>query len=307
MSNCSKRILSAILALSMATLHSGCRTPSIADEKAIGAEAQRVVRQQESLFRDAVTVHYVRTLGEELMRHARPTPFTVRFYVLENDQLNAAAYPSCKLYVNTGLILAVDNTAQLASVIAHEIGHCTARHFAKRYPKMRAASFFSYVFTILAGILTGSQIGVDAGAILGGIVGQAVVSAYTRDYEAEADQLGLEIMIKSGWDPREMQSMFELLQRTYGTGGGTPAFLRTHPTSPERIAAIGKEIEGMDFADNLRIEDGGRLQIIQKRIDLLLGTDVLDAEDDEFEDDEELEDEDEEEFEDEDDAGDDEE
>lgn len=266
----------------------GCGTLSVADEKQLGHQAQREVREQFTLMRDRVIVNYVRDLGQRLVQSARPSPFEFRFFVVEDDALNAFAVPGGAIYVNTGLILAANDASELLGVMAHEIGHVTARHVAQNYNRGRATGFVSNVVTILVAILTGSQLGAQGGQVLSGVAAQAFMSSFTREAEREADALCVETMVRGGWDPVGMIGMFESLQKEAGTGFRGPQFLSSHPATPERMDNVREQIASHEPLPPLRTDDGGRLEIIQQRIRLIVGTDeggLGDEDDEELEDD----------------------
>lgn len=265
-----KSPLACFLVLSLAT---ACGTLSVQDEKKLGHQVQRQVRDQYTLMRDRVVVNYVRDLGQGLVASARPSPFEFRFFVVEDPQLNAFAVPGGAIYVNTGLILDADDVSQLIGVIAHEMGHVTARHVAENYNRSRATGVVAQIVSLAIGILTGSSIGAQGGQLLSGVAAQAYLATYTRDAEREADQLAIETMIRGGWDPNGMGAMFQKLMEQSSGGAHMPQFLSSHPATAERIQNVADERAKYGEVPRLRSTDGGRLEIIQKRIELIVGTD----------------------------------
>jgi predicted Zn-dependent protease len=265
-----KSPLACFLVLSLAT---ACGTLSVQDEKKLGHQVQRQVRDQYTLMRDRVVVNYVRDLGQGLVASARPSPFEFRFFVVEDPQLNAFAVPGGAIYVNTGLILDADDVSQLIGVIAHEMGHVTARHVAENYKRSQATGVVAQIVSLAIGILTGSSIGAQGGQLLSGVAAQAYLATYTRDAEREADQLAIETMIRGGWDPDGMGAMFQKLMEQSSGGAHMPQFLSSHPATAERIQNVADERAKYGEVPRLRSTDGGRLEIIQKRIELIVGTD----------------------------------
>jgi len=120
----------AVALVLLASALTACGTLSVEDEKKLGAQYQAELRKQMIFVRDPVTVNYVRQFGEQLSGSARPSPFEFRFYVIEDEEINAFAIPGGAVYVNTGLLTKVHNGAELAAVLSHEMGHVTARHMA---------------------------------------------------------------------------------------------------------------------------------------------------------------------------------
>ncbi len=275
------RLSTAALALALAA----CGTLSVQEEKQMGAQTQAQLRKQLTFVRDPVTVNYVRKLGESLAKAARPSPFEFRFYVVEDETLNAFAIPGGAMYVNTGLMLAVDNTAELVGVLSHEMGHVTARHVAQMANRGRNTGFVANFFYLLVGILTGNPYLANAGGLAGSMAGQAYMGTYTRDAEREADALAVETMVNAGWNPEGMVTMFETLKAETGGYSG-PQFLSSHPATDERIENVQRDIAKYPGASKLKFDDG-KLPIIQERLRLIIGTDrEVPAEDDEGESDE---------------------
>lgn len=278
-----------VAALCAVLVLGGCGTLNVEDEKELGRQAQRWVRQNETIFRDPVTVRYVRDIAEELAVAAPPSPFEFRFYVLEEDTLNAKALPGGTIYVYTGLIEAVDNVSELAGVIAHEISHVTARHVAEQYRERRNVSVAQQFVGIIIAIMTGTQLGAQAGSVVTGVASGAYMARLGKEAEREADALAIDIMARAGYDPNGLWTMFETLRAEYGEGGFQ--FLSDHPAPTERIDSAKTAIEERNLPATLKIDDGGRLQIIQKRIEMLIGTDIEDFLDDDevddYEDDDE--------------------
>ncbi len=258
---------------------SACGTLSVQEEKQMGAQAQSQLRKQLTFVRDPVTVSYVRKLGESLAAAARPSPFEFRFYVVEDETLNAFAIPGGAMYVNTGLIQAVENSAELAGVLAHEMGHVTARHVAQMANRSRNTGFVANIFYMLVAILTGNPYLANAGGLAGSVAGQAYMNTYTRDAEREADALAVETLVHAGWNPEALVTMFETLKKESGGFSG-PQFLSSHPATDERIANVQRDIAKYPGTVKLRLDDG-KLPIIQERLKLIVGTDREEPADDE--------------------------
>jgi predicted Zn-dependent protease len=258
-------LLLAVLALT------ACGTLTVEEEKQMGAQAQAQLRRQLTFVRDSVTVNYVRKFGESLASAARPSPFEFRFYVVEDESVNAFAIPGGAMYVNTGLILAVSDAAELAGVLAHEMGHVTARHVAKMAKRGRNTGFVANIFYILVAILTGNPYLANAGGMAGQVAGAAYMNTYTRDAEREADALAVETMVHAGWNPEGMVTMFETLKRESGGYSG-PQFLSSHPATDERIENVQHDIARYPGSDKLKLKDD-KLPIIQERLKLIIGVD----------------------------------
>jgi predicted Zn-dependent protease len=264
-----------------AALALACAPLTVQEEKDLGRQVQRQVREQMTFVRDPVTVQYVRSLGQQLVNASPPSPFEFRFYVVEDETLNAFAVPGGAVYVHTGLINTVRDAAELAGVLAHEIGHVTSRHVAKMARRGRNTGVAAQVVSLLVAILTGNPYIADAGNVATSMAAQAYMSTYTQDAELEADRLAIDTMIRAGFDPQALISMFETLQQEHAGGVAMPGFLSSHPAPAERIQEVGRLIAARRPPPGLRRDDNGRLEIIQARLELIIGTDVEELSDDE--------------------------
>ena len=144
---------------------SGCGTLSVAEERDLGHQVQRQIRQDVQLMRDRVVVNYVRKLGARLAAAAGPSAFDRRFYVVEDEAPNAFAIPGGAIYLHTGTLLLAEDLSGVAGVLAHEIGHVTARHFANRYKRQRNTSYLGNAFAFVVYILTGNPYLGNAGSL----------------------------------------------------------------------------------------------------------------------------------------------
>ncbi len=285
-----RNYLRPIALVVLASFGSACGTLSVAEERRIGAAQQRQIRQTSGLLRDRVVVDYVRKLGDELAKSSETTPFELRFYVVEDESLNAFATFGGAIYINSGIITTSNDVSELAGVIAHEIGHVTARHLAQNAKRQQntgiAANLFAFALTILTGGV-GGQLGQAAAQQLTALTAIAYLNSFTREFEAEADRLAVKTLIKAGYDAEGMVRLFRTLQAEE-SGGSQIRFLQDHPTNEERIAQVQQLIAEAGSPDG-KSDDRGRLEIIQERIKLVAGTDsdVVDDEEEAEEDEEE--------------------
>ena len=227
-------------------------------------------------FRATIAAREKRALGDALTAAAPPSPFEFKFYVIEDEELNAVALPGGAIYVYTGLILAVDDVAALAGVIAHEIAHVEARHVAELYRRGRNTSVIANIAAFLIAALSGSPSVAEIGELGVDIAAQTYMATFTREAEREADYDAIEFLIGAGYDPHGMIDLFEELEREYEeTGVPIPQFLRTHPAPEDRIAAARELIRQQEPLPTLRRVDAG-LSLVQDRIHLYIGTEPLD-------------------------------
>ena len=201
-------------------------------EVRIGRELAAEVDRQAKFIDDPVITEYVNRVGQNIVLHSdAKVPFTIK--VIDSDEVNAFALPGGFFYVNKGLVLAADNEAELAGVMAHEIGHVAARHAVENQKKAELTQYAILIPTIIFGGGLGQLIYQGGGfaALLG-------FMRFSRSAEEEADKLGVQYMYAAGYDPTAMATMFEKLEAKNKKKPGTISKLfATHPAPPERRAA----------------------------------------------------------------------
>jgi len=167
-----------------------------------------------------------------------------RFFLVQDSTLNAFALPGGFVGVHTGLIVGTQSESELASVLAHEIGHVTQRHIARMLARQRQGSVMMIAAMVLAALAAGSNPQAAGGlASLGSTVAQQQMLGFSRDAEREADRVGLDMLRQGGFDADAMVSFLTRLQsagRLYESGA--PEYLRTHPVTSARIADIQARI-----------------------------------------------------------------
>ena len=201
-------------------------------EVKLGRQLAAQVERESKFVDDPIITEYVNRVGQNIVLHSdAKIPFTIR--VIDSDEVNAFALPGGFFFVNKGLLLAADNEAELAGVMAHEIAHVAARHAMENERKMQIIDY-----GMLAGILLGGGI---IGNVLyqgGGLIQGLSFLKFTRGAEEEADKLGVQYMWAAGYDPNAMATMFEKLEAKNKKKPGTIAKLfATHPAPPDRRAA----------------------------------------------------------------------
>jgi beta-barrel assembly-enhancing protease len=195
------------------------------------------VERQAKIINDPVIAEYVNRVGQNLVRNSdAKVPFTIK--VIDSEEVNAFALPGGFFFVNSGLILKADNEAELAGVMAHEIGHVAARHGTRQATRGEIA-----------------QLGMIPLIFMGGWTGYGIYQAasvlvpvgflkFSRAMESEADLLGLEYMYKAGYDPTAFVDFFEKIETLEKRKPGTVAkVFSTHPPTDSRIQAAQKNIQ----------------------------------------------------------------
>lgn len=198
-------------------------------EIALGRQLAAQVEQQAKMVEDPMITEYINRVGQNIVLNSdAKIPFTIK--VIDSDEVNAFALPGGFFFVNKGLIVAADNEAELAGVMAHEIAHVTARHAMENSGKGQLLGY-----GILAGIIFTGGIG---GAILQNTAGLGQALAFfkfSRGAEKEADNLGVQYLYAAGYDPTAMATMFEKLASKNKKKPGTISKLfSSHPQSVDR-------------------------------------------------------------------------
>jgi predicted Zn-dependent protease len=230
--------------------HDGRFVPE-ADERALWSESDRMERalaESELLYADPDVEAYLTGVAERLLAAGLGSAdLRPRVRVLKDPFLNAFALPNGAVYVHTGLLARVQNEAQLASVLAHEIAHFTRRHALREKRQARSRAATGHVLLAVLAGMTGSSYGpasrplFELGVPLAGLWVEASVTGYSRELESEADREGLRALLAAGYDGREALKVFELFQRELDLLGiEEPFFLGSHPRVAERKASFDR-------------------------------------------------------------------
>ena len=201
-------------------------------EVRMGREAAAEVDRQAKFVDDPLITEYVNRVGQNIVLHSdAKVPFTIK--VIDSDEVNAFALPGGFFYVNKGLILAADNEAELAGVMAHEIAHVAARHAVENQTKASLLEYAALGGSIFLGGIPGMIYQNTAGI---GLLG--IFMKFSRGAEEEADRLGVQYMYAAGYDPGAMATMFEKLEaKNKKKPGLISRAFSTHPAPPDRRAS----------------------------------------------------------------------
>jgi len=202
------------------------------EEVALGGKAYvPAVQQQGGFYRDRELEEYVQGVGMRLARVSHRPNLNYRYRVLNSSVPNAFALPGGYIVVNRGLLVGLSDEAEMAAVLAHETGHVTAKHSLAGYQRAMAANVLVAGVVLAAGGRTGVQ-------EVSGITASLIENGYSRDQEREADWLGIDYMVKAGYNPEGAVQLQEYFYRQL-EGGKNPMWaeglFRTHPFSKERL------------------------------------------------------------------------
>jgi predicted Zn-dependent protease len=213
----------------------------ISEEKeiAIGKQYSEEIDKSAKIINDPVINEYVNRVAQNIARNSDlKVPLTVK--VIDAPGINAFALPGGYLYVQSGLLLAADSEAQVAGVIAHEVAHVAARHWASQQTK---ATILQYAMIPL--IFTPMTYGVYYGVMEAYMNGVPLAFLkFSRGDEAEADYLGMQYLYKAGYDPASYEEIFsKVIDEERRSPGSVPKIFMDHPPTPDRIVAIDKEMK----------------------------------------------------------------
>jgi predicted Zn-dependent protease len=211
-------------------------------ETQLGASAAKDILKKEPIANDPNTVELVRRVGERIAAVADRPDFSWAFYVIdEPETINAFCLPGGKVFVYTGILPLAPDEAQLATVMGHEIAHALARHGAERMSMALAAEAGGAVASAALGFSNPTTANAFMQAY-GVATNVGVLLPYSRAQESEADQIGLALMAKAGYDPAAAVTFWQNMEKAKEGKAKPPAFLSTHPADAERIANIERLI-----------------------------------------------------------------
>ena len=235
-------------------------------ERRIGESIMREIRQDPTYLDDAETEDYLQSLGSRLVQANPAARQDFEFFVLRDHTINAFALPGGFVGVHTGLLLASDTESELASVLGHEIAHVSQRHIARMLSQQQRLQMPVMVALAAALLLGRSRPDLAMGAAAAAQGGAVQASlGYSRDYEREADRVGLQTMENAGFDPRAMAAFFEKLQRSTRVSDDStfPGWLRDHPVTTERIADVQNKASAMPYHQHA---DTAEFQLVRAKL-----------------------------------------
>jgi predicted Zn-dependent protease len=227
----------------------------------MGKQYAMMVESSARMVQDPVVTEYVNRVGQNLVRNSdAKVPFTIK--VVDSDDINAFALPGGFFYVNSGLILAADDEAELAGVMAHEIAHVAARHATREMTRANYVSLASVPLMFIPswGLYEAASAGLSLAL-------PVTFMHFSRSFEGEADYLGLQYMYKAGYDPQAFISFFEKIKAREKQKPGTLAkAFSTHPQTPDRILKSQQEIRDILPARPEYIVDTSEFDVVKARL-----------------------------------------
>ena len=253
-----RMLAGAVLAATVA----GCGV-STQQEVQMGQEYATQINQQLPIIQDPEVNRYINVLGDSIARLTPRQELPWQFFVVNSNEVNAFAVPGGYIYVNRGLIERAQNLSQLAGVLGHEIGHVVKRHSIKQMQQQQGAQVGVTLGCVLLNACNSqiAQTGINVAA-------GAIFAKFSRDDETQADEVGIENVVRAGISPNGIPQMFQiLLQERQSNPGAVDLWFSTHPTEESRIADTERIISQIDPAilRSLTV-DSPRFHEFQQRI-----------------------------------------
>lgn len=208
---------------------------TIEDEKKLGKEFYDKLEENKLILNNKVLNDYVNQIGKLVLAQTTKAPFQFNFYIIDSSAMNAFATPGGYIYINKGIIMSAENEAQLAGVVAHEIGHANARHIASIIEKSQRLNIAALA-AVLAGAFLGgggqSSAAIAAFSLAGA---SSMTLKYMREHEEEADRMGIEYLVKANYYPAAIIDFLKIMKQHEFLSKSMPSYLLTHPGTDDRI------------------------------------------------------------------------
>jgi len=223
------------------------RAITIGEEEELSKEFMKTTQDQYPFIRDPSIVGYVTSVGEKILKTMPTQPFTYRFFVLRQPVFNAFAGPAAHIFINSGLMAAMESEDELAGILAHEIVHAMARHISQKIDQSSKMNL-----ALIGGLIAGVFLGMAGGGELGSAVatsamaaGQSASLAYSRQDEMQADELGIQYLCAAGYSGVGLLTVLKKIRDTQLFGSSDiPSYLMTHPAVDDRIAYLDTWLAG---------------------------------------------------------------
>ena len=227
----------------------------------MGRQVSKEAESQLSIIRNGTVASYIDSLCRQLASRAPGDKYPYQFKVVNDKAINAFALPGGFVYVNRGAIEAADNEAQIAGVMAHEIGHVALRHGTNQASKAYIAQA---PLSILGGVLGSNSIGSVLAQLGIGFAANSLFLKYSRDAESQADLMGTQILYDSGYNPNAMVEFFEKIQAE--SKGSASQFFSDHPNPENRITHVKQEIVKLGAAPPRLRGDSAEFQAVKREL-----------------------------------------
>ncbi|MBU0987743.1 MAG: M48 family metalloprotease [Proteobacteria bacterium] len=214
---------------------------TVKEEEELSREFMKIVLSRFPLIKDPIIVNYVNEIGQKIVALLPPQPFNYRFYVLKDNTFNAFASPAGHIFINSGLLLAMENESELAGIITHEVVHVLCRHISQKIDRSQKIGMATMAGIAVGMLLGAGGSGTAANALTMGSIaaGQSLALAYSREDETQADKIGLNYMNRAGYSAKGLLLILKKIRSRQWFGSDQiPTYLQTHPAVEDRMAYI---------------------------------------------------------------------
>jgi predicted Zn-dependent protease len=221
---------------------------TVSEEEELSRDILKYIYQQYEIIDDPTIVEYVNKVGNRIVQGLKDPLFNYRFHVLKVDAYNAFAIPAGYIFINSGLLAAMDNEDELAGILAHEIAHVNARHISQKIERSKKIGWATLA-GMAAGVLIGAAGGAEAAQALtkgSQAAGASAELSYSRDNEIQADQLGLIYLSDAGYSGEGLLKILKKMRsKQWFDTEQIPTYMRTHPAIDDRIAYLDTQLSTM--------------------------------------------------------------
>lgn len=204
------------------------------EERVLGMEVDDALQESVTILHDPVIARFIEDLGQQIVAQIEPQPFIYRFRAIEAPSLNAFAVPGGYIYFHSGTLLAAGSVDEIAGVMGHEVAHVKAHHIARLQQQTQIPS----LLTTIAGLAVAVAVQEPGALITAQATNVALQLRFTREFEAEADRLGVVYTARAGYDATGIERFFDRILEGRGPDLQLPPYLYTHPDVKDRIGSI---------------------------------------------------------------------
>ncbi|MFY9944076.1 MAG: M48 family metalloprotease [Desulfobacterales bacterium] len=247
---------------------------TIQEEEQMSREFLKVVADHFEIINDSMANAYVREIGAKVLAALPSQPFNYQFYIIREDVYNAFATPAGHIYINSGLIAAMETEEELAGILGHEIAHVVCRHISQKIERSKKVQLGT-----LAGVAAGVLLGIGgagsaASALTVGSMaaGQSAMLAYSREDEIQADQIGLKVLNEAGYSGQGIIDVLKKMRaKQWYDSQQVPNYLMTHPATEDRIAYVDRWVAHQEAGAPLTSADPYPFRRTQARLIAVYG------------------------------------
>jgi len=232
---------------------------TVTDEEKMARSFLKIIYSHYEIIDDPVVADYVSKIGNRIVAKLNKPLFRYHFYVIKTDPYNAFAIPAGYIFINSGLLMAMEDEEELAGILAHEIAHVNARHISQKIEtskKLGWARMAGMAIGVLMGVTGGGADAAQAVTAGSAAATQSAELAYSRENEMQADQLGLNYLAASGYGAEGLLNILKKMRsKQWFDSKQVPTYLMTHPAVDDRIAYIDSQFASMPTADRQRSKE----------------------------------------------------